>query len=424
MSDLTLPHGSRDDETHADRAAPIAHDEDEPRFVTGDRIGRYLVVSSLGKGGMSVVYIAYDPELDRKVALKLMRVTTLGEKGKLRLQREAQALARLSHPNVVPVYDAGTVGDQVVRRDGVRRRKDAPRWLKDGRAWRDALGVLLEAGRGLAAAHAAKLVHRDFKPDNVVIGDDGRVRVLDFGLARLASVLDGTAPSSTSSLDDLPSEAAPLVPSSRPTFAELTRADQVIGTPAYMAPEQLAHESVDERADQYSFAVTLFEALYGVRPFDMTTEDLRVGRADREHRDDPEARRARAADAAARDARAELGPPRRRARTRRRSGRALAADGRHAARAAGGPAAQVATRRRGNRGGRRGRVGRRAGGARAEPDARDVQGGRVAHRVESGGPTRRPTWRARSRARARRSRPTRRAPSRRRSTRTRRSGRR
>jgi tetratricopeptide (TPR) repeat protein/predicted Ser/Thr protein kinase len=247
--------------------------EDEPRFLPGDRVTRYVILSSLGKGGMSVVYLAYDPELDRKVALKLMRVTMLGEKGRLRLQREAQALAKLSHPNVVPVFDAGAIGDQAFVAMEYVEGKTLRRWLRDPHDWREALRVMLDAGRGLAAAHAAGLVHRDFKPDNVLLGADGRARVADFGLARLASVLDGTAPpSQPSSVDDEPpSEVVPLVPSSKPAFEEVTRADQLVGTPAYMAPEQMRRERADERSDQYAFCVTLYEALYGKRAFDPPT---------------------------------------------------------------------------------------------------------------------------------------------------------
>jgi eukaryotic-like serine/threonine-protein kinase len=245
--------------------------EDEPQLLPGDRVGRYVLLSSLGKGGMSVVYLGYDPELDRKVALKLMRMTMLGEKGKLRLQREAQALARLSHPNVVPVYDAGTVGDQAFVAMEFVEGKTLRKWLQGEHTWRERLAVMLDAGRGLAAAHAAGLVHRDFKPDNVLIGDDKRVRVLDFGLARLASVLDGSIPLSSPMIDDPPSSegGVPLVPSSNPALVEVTRADQLIGTPAYMAPEQMLHQPTDERADQYAFCVTLYEAVYGERPYDV-----------------------------------------------------------------------------------------------------------------------------------------------------------
>jgi predicted Ser/Thr protein kinase len=249
--------------------------EDEPRFTSGERIGRYVLLSSIGKGGFSVVYLAYDPELDRKVALKLMRMTMLGEKGKLRLQREAQALAKLSHPNVVPVYDAGTVADQAFVAMEFVEGKTLRKWLREDHTWPERLAVMLDAGRGLVAAHAVGLVHRDFKPDNVLIGEDGRVRVADFGLARLVSLMDGSTPPSQPSLDDPPSEAGvPLVPSSSPGLAEVTRADQLIGTPAYMAPEQMRREPTDERADQFAFCVALYEALYGVRPFEVSAEAL------------------------------------------------------------------------------------------------------------------------------------------------------
>ena len=275
MSDSTAPADGSD--TQNDRDAPEhLPGEDEPTFVPGDRIGRYVILSSLGKGGMSVVYLAYDPELDRKVALKLMRVTMLGEKGKLRLQREAQALARLSHPNVVPVYDAGMVADQAFVAMEFVEGKTLRRWLHGEHTWREKLAVMLDAGRGLAAAHAAGLVHRDFKPDNVLIGDDKRVRVLDFGLARLASVIDGSIPPSSPSLDEPPASegGVPMVPSSNPSMQELTRADQLIGTPAYMAPEQMLLKPTDERADQYAFCVTLYEAVYGERPYEVVASAL------------------------------------------------------------------------------------------------------------------------------------------------------
>jgi predicted Ser/Thr protein kinase/tetratricopeptide (TPR) repeat protein len=270
VADSTLPAVGTETQNDA-RAPEHEPDEDEPRFLPGDRIGRYVLLSSLGKGGMSVVYLAYDPELDRKVALKLMRMTMLGEKGKLRLQREAQALARLSHPNVVPVYDAGMVGDQAFVAMEFVEGKTLRKWLQGEHTWRQKLEVMLDAGRGLAAAHAAGLIHRDFKPDNVLIGDDKRVRVLDFGLARLASVIDGSAPLSSPSLDDPPSSegGVPMVPSSNPALMEVTRDNQLIGTPAYMAPEQMMMRPTDERADQFAFCVTLYEAVYGERPYDV-----------------------------------------------------------------------------------------------------------------------------------------------------------
>jgi predicted Ser/Thr protein kinase len=263
------------DTENDDRVPEHGPGEDEPRLLPGDRVGRYVLLSLLGKGGMSVVYLGYDPELDRKVAIKLMRVTALGERGRARLQREAQALARLSHPNVVPVYDAGAVGDQAFVAMEFVEGKTLRKWLQGEHPWREKLAVMLDAGRGLAAAHAASLIHRDFKPDNVLIGDDKRVRVLDFGLARLASVIEGSVPPSSGD-DEVPASegGVPLVPSSSRDIYELTRADQLIGTPAYMAPEQMELKPVDERADQYAFSVTLYEALYGGRPHDVVRSSM------------------------------------------------------------------------------------------------------------------------------------------------------
>ena len=173
-----------------------------PNLGIGDRVGRYEILGVIGEGGMSFVYLAHDPELDRDVALKLMRVR-VGSEGARRLRREAQALAQLSHPNVVPVYDAGMVGGQAFVAMEYVEGNTLRRWLRGKPPWRKVLGVMIEAGQGLAAAHARGLIHRDFKPDNVLIGDDGRVRVLDFGLARLAGVLDGSIVPS-GSRDSLP----------------------------------------------------------------------------------------------------------------------------------------------------------------------------------------------------------------------------
>src|SRR5579884_528627 len=167
----TAPAGT----THPDARA-------EPKLAIGERVGRYELLGMLGEGGMSFVYLAHDPELDRDVALKLMRVR-VGSEGARRLQREAHALAKLSHPNVVPVYDAGMVGGQAFVAMEYVPGKTLRQWLRGGpRPWREVVRVMIDAGRGLAAAHARGLIHRDFKPDNVVLGDDGRVRVLDFGL--------------------------------------------------------------------------------------------------------------------------------------------------------------------------------------------------------------------------------------------------
>ncbi len=223
----------------------------------GASVGRYLVLDAIGRGGMGVVYAGYDPELDRKVALKLLRPDRTGSSGegdRLRLLREAQAIARLSHPNVVAVYDTGTFDDRVFVAMELVEGRNLRQWLvEERRSWREVLAVLLPAGRGLAAAHAAGLVHRDFKPENVLLGGDGRVRVADFGLARQAG-RPGDKPEEPTAI-----EVSPLT-------ASLTAWGMAVGTPAYMAPEQRRGESTDARSDQYAFCVTLHEALFGVRP--------------------------------------------------------------------------------------------------------------------------------------------------------------
>jgi eukaryotic-like serine/threonine-protein kinase len=226
----------------------------------GSAIGRYLILDRVGEGGMGVVYAAHDPELDRKVAIKLLRPDRTGaaaEEQRLRLQREAQAIARLSDPNVVAVYDAGTFGEQVFVAMEFVDGRTLRQWLaEESRSWREIVAVFLAAGRGLAAAHAAGLAHRDFKPDNVLLGRDGRVRVVDFGLARPAGEAMGNTPAEGSPVASASLLASPL-----------TQFGTALGTPAYMAPEQLRGVAADARSDQFSFCVSLYEALYGERPF-------------------------------------------------------------------------------------------------------------------------------------------------------------
>src|SRR5215475_6514649 len=158
-------------------------------LARGAGIGRYIVLAMVGRGGMGEVYAAYDPELDRKVAVKLLRVkpgngVSLTE-GRQRTLREAQAIARLSHPNVVVVYDVGTFRDQVFIAMEFVDGNTVTYWLAaQPRSWQEVLRVFRAAGRGLVAAHEKGLVHRDFKPDNVMVGRDNQVRVMDFGLAR------------------------------------------------------------------------------------------------------------------------------------------------------------------------------------------------------------------------------------------------
>ncbi|HET6583005.1 MAG TPA: serine/threonine-protein kinase, partial [Nannocystaceae bacterium] len=232
---------------------------DETRLARGTTLGRYVVLERIGSGGMGVVYAAYDPQLDRKVALKLLhaREERDGDSGgRARVLREAQAMARLSHPNVVAVHDVGVVDDTLFVAMEFVEGVTLGHFIAAGsRRWNEVLDVFEPAGRGLAAAHAAGLVHRDFKPDNVMIGNDGRVRVMDFGLARAAAEI--TTESSEGSGGSIVELSG---------VDRLTRTGALVGTPAYMAPELLAGGNADARSDQFAFCVALHRALYGTAP--------------------------------------------------------------------------------------------------------------------------------------------------------------
>ncbi|MDQ3364794.1 MAG: protein kinase [Myxococcota bacterium] len=271
------------DAANDSNANTVPHEKLSPSQVTarptrtltiGDRVGRYLVLSTLGAGGMGVVFSAYDPQLDRKVALKLLRsgITYNTKDARTRLWREAQAIAQLSHPNVVGVYDVGSTedGDLYIAMEFVEG-DTLTSWLKKyPRTWRDIIDVFLQAGRGLVAAHSVGLLHRDFKPDNVLVGGDGRVRVTDFGLARSVMVPD--------------EGARPRPPGERATAAlsvELTATGTVLGTPRYMAPEQLTGPDIDARADQFSFCVALYEALFEAHPLPGSTSVSMLEAGDR-----------------------------------------------------------------------------------------------------------------------------------------------
>ncbi|PCC70501.1 Serine/threonine protein kinase [Nannocystis exedens] len=242
-----------------------------PREAAPLRIGRYSLLDRIGQGGMGMVYSAYDPELDRRVAIKLLGAA-LSAGAEERLVREAQAMARVVHANVVSVIEVGRDRGQAYVVMEYLRGVSLDRWAERRPGWRATLGVYVQAGRGLAAAHRAGVIHRDFKPHNAMLVeggvDDGRVKVLDFGLARaaaLASPVDGVGEPIGGAL------ATPL-----------TRTGALMGTPAYMAPEQLEGEPASERSDQFSFAVSLYEALYGQLPFDARslaalTQALRAG---------------------------------------------------------------------------------------------------------------------------------------------------
>ncbi len=226
---------------------------------SGARLGRYTLLHQLGAGGMGIVYAAHDQRLDRRVALKLLRrdLALRAPQVKARLLREAQAIARLAHPNVVTVFDAAVIDDDVVIAMELVTGGTLAALLRERRpGWRAVLDLFVQAGRGLAAAHAAGIVHRDFKPDNVLVTEGGRALVSDFGLAQLAA-------------NDTPSQP----PEGGEVGLAMTRSGARVGTPAYMAPEQHAGIATDARTDQFSFCVALYEALYGARPFAGATRE-------------------------------------------------------------------------------------------------------------------------------------------------------
>ncbi|HET6583097.1 MAG TPA: serine/threonine-protein kinase, partial [Nannocystaceae bacterium] len=267
-------------------AGPAARRSDEPAWPrAGVRLDRYVLRRRLGRGGMGEVWAAWDERLAREVAIKVVRLREkkAADVQAERLAREARALARVSDPHVVQVYDVGSY-DATTALD-IPGAPDRPcfgvfvvmelvrgltlsEWISSAsRSTEDVVRLFLAAGRGLAAAHAAGLVHRDMKPSNVFVGDDGRVRIGDFGLARSASAAQAGL-SSVAAID--PS----LVTSDETMSGSLTDTGTVVGTPLYMAPEQHGGVIVDARGDQYAFCVALYEALYRVRPFVGTLESI------------------------------------------------------------------------------------------------------------------------------------------------------
>ncbi len=240
----------------AELGKALTHDEtgpgepEPPRpLVRGSSLGGYLILEQVGAGGMGVVYAAYDAELDRRVALKLLRQRR-GSDDQARLIREARAMARLNHPNVAAIYGVETSGDALFVSMEFIVGETVRRWAeREPRTLEQVLDVFLQAGRGLEAAHHAGLVHRDFKPDNMMVRPDGRVSVLDFGLSRAV----GT------------SVASPGGELAR-SATTLTQTGTVLGTLRYMPPEQRLGKPADARADQYAFCVSLHETLYGAPP--------------------------------------------------------------------------------------------------------------------------------------------------------------
>ncbi len=286
---------------------PRARPQVEGAASAGDTVGRYIVLGKIGEGGMGEVYAAYDPKLDRKVALKLLHAglagnTTGSNMGTAdagaRLLREAQALAKLDHRHVVAAYDAGTFNDDVFMAMALVPGQTLREWVKhESPPWREILRMFIQAGEGLAAAHEAGLVHRDFKPDNAIVDEGGHVRVLDFGLVHATQPANASHDRPRASIgqgsialprpedirwgDSATGGEKPLlgVPDpidlyladeasevERPSFAS-TEFVSVLGTPGYMAPEQHDAEVTTPRSDQFSFCVALYEALYRQHPF-------------------------------------------------------------------------------------------------------------------------------------------------------------
>ncbi len=249
-------------------------------LAPGSQAGRYMILDQIGRGGMGLIYQAYDPELDRRIALKVLRVKKSNPdkaaRARERLLREAKALAQLSHPNVVSAFDVGTLGQDVFVAMELVEGQNLKEWTRARQpSIRQRVQAMVAAGNGVVAAHKAGLIHRDLKPENILIGDDGRVKVLDFGLVTTTQMDDSEAGSDfefdndEALLKKSPADKRDRHSSSGKHFLStpMTEAGVVVGTPGYMAPEQYQKKTVDEKTDQYGFCVTLYEALYGQPPF-------------------------------------------------------------------------------------------------------------------------------------------------------------
>lgn len=257
--------------------APGPHPSVKPAPSLGESLGRYRLQQELGAGGMGVVHAALDPDLERRVAIKVLKAADAPE-ARQRLLREARAMARLTHPNVVVVHEVGSEGGRDYVAMELIDGGTLEDWVaQERRKPREIVAAFLAAGRGLAAAHAAGLVHRDFKPRNVLRAKTGRVVVTDFGLvvgieAAGDGALDVTMRSSQANIETTATSS---------NLSGLTVTGALLGTPAYMAPEQWSGASVGPPADQFAFCVALWEALAGERPFKGATLDTLRGAIDR-----------------------------------------------------------------------------------------------------------------------------------------------
>jgi serine/threonine protein kinase len=259
-----------------DETAPDARASNPRLLEPGAQLGKYKLARLLGEGGMGQVWAAHDPDLDRDVALKLLRAENAAPQLRTLLLREARAMARLKHPNVLTVYEVGSEGDRDYIAMELVDGLNLDQWLATTPPRQDVWHALLAAGRGLAAAHRAGLVHRDFKPHNVLRSRDGRVLVTDFGLAR--GVGDEPVQPVPASLDTPIALDVTLDAQGKDSVLDspLTQTGALIGTPAYMAPEQYTGSPPDPRTDQFAFCVTVWQALTGERPFQgQTLDELR-----------------------------------------------------------------------------------------------------------------------------------------------------